>query len=593
MEESSGSRPFSKRRRLAQDDEEAINATLALLSTQAPNAASTSSSIDSSRKPAQKSLLQTFRDGAVLSAEEINSRNQELIRSSILGQAKGLSSRSQVAGKNDEDIDRTIHTGWTPPTALLEQPAEYHNAVRKFHGIAVIGQDIPPAITSFEMMRLPREIISVLHSMQAMSPRPIQMQGIPAALAGRDVIGTAKTGGGKTLVFVVPMVTLALREELADPFLKGQGPFGIVIAPQRELAQQIYEVTQAFCEEINQQRHVPISTLLAIGGSDIAWRSIPQGRGLHCLICTPGRLEGMLKQSKVNLLRCRLLCLDEADRLVEDSFQSALQTLLDGFQNRPHQTILFSATMPKLVQQLVSKNLHNHIMLSVGQAGTANKDIKQKIYEVPESDKCVKLLHVLRKTAPPTLIFANNQPQVDTIFEYLRIKGVLAGCVHSGIPQDVRTQTVQDFKNERLDVLVSTDLLSKGIDFGLQPIEHVINFDMPTEIENYVHRIGRTGRAGRKGLASTFIDSSKCTESILLDLKQLLKHADQVIPDFLAKLYDPTEALFANNNGNQEQHELIVCEKCGGFGHDLQTCPELLKLQRRGGRRYDTIQSNE
>ena len=287
-----------------------------------------------------------------------------------------------------------------------------------------------------------------------------------------------------------------------------------------------------------------------------------------------------------------MLCLDEADRLVNDSFQQELQTILGAFTG-PKQTILFSATMPSRVKELAQNSLKRPVLVNVGQAGTANKDITQTAMYVDDAKKFDVLLNVIKKTPPPVLVFANSQPMVDLVYEYLCIKNIMAGCIHSGIDQVNRSKAVDDFKRGELEVLVATDLLSKGIDFELKHIEHVINFDLPDEIEYYIHRIGRTGRAGRKGIATTFFND-RSREQLLLDLRHLLTDAKQELPPELAALEDPfADMARATDDMNDGDKAPTICEYCGGMGHLILYCPALTKKQPRAQKgKMDTIQKN-
>mmetsp|Transcript_4186 Transcript_4186/g.6989 ORF Transcript_4186/g.6989 Transcript_4186/m.6989 type:complete len:255 (+) Transcript_4186:26-790(+) len=236
----------------------------------------------------------------------------------------------------------------------------------------------------------------------------------------------------------------------------------------------------------------------------------------------------------------------------------------------PHQrqTLLFSATFPKKFQDFARQTLVQPIVVNVGRAGAANLDVIQEVEYVKEEAKVVYLLHCLQKTAPPVVIFSERKQSVDDIHEYLLLKGVDAVSIHGDKGQDERNEAIKLFKDGKKDVLVANDIAAKGLDFS--NIQHVINFDMPTEIENYVHRIGRTGRCGKTGVATTFINRS-CDETTLLDLKHLLKEARQRIPPVLMMLEDPREN-FVGGGG---------CSFCGGLGHTIVDCPKIDKDARR------------
>eukprot|EP00245_Coleochaete_scutata_P016123 TRINITY_DN7419_c0_g5_i1.p1 TRINITY_DN7419_c0_g5~~TRINITY_DN7419_c0_g5_i1.p1 ORF type:complete len:280 (-),score=69.66 TRINITY_DN7419_c0_g5_i1:249-1001(-) len=224
--------------------------------------------------------------------------------------------------------------------------------------------------------------------------------------------------------------------------------------------------------------------------------------------------------------------------------------------------------MPKKIQTFAKSALVKPIVVNVGRAGAANLDVIQEVEYVKQEAKIVYLLECLQKTPPPVLVFCENKADVDDVHEYLLLKGVEAVAVHGGKDQEERDFSIQAFKAGRKDVLVATDVASKGLDFP--DIQHVINYDMPAEIENYVHRIGRTGRCGKTGIATTFFNRNQ-SDTILLDLKHLLKEAKQRIPPTLASIEDPMEAAeeLAKASG------VKGCAYCGGLGHRIADCPKL------------------
>lgn len=241
---------------------------------------------------------------------------------------------------------------------------------------------------------------------------------------------------------------------------------------------------------------------------------------------------------------------------------------MDHFKGQ-RQTVLFSATMPKTIQNFARSALVKPIEVNVGRAGAASLDVLQEVEFVAQEAKIVFLLEVLQKTPPPVLIFAENKSDVDDIHEYLLLKGVGAVAIHGGKDQEERTYAVTSFRDGKKDVLVATDIGSKGLDFN--DVQHVINFDMPKEIENYVHRIGRTGRGGRTGVATTFINKNTPV-TLLMDLKQLLIEAKQKIPPFLANLEVENPVA---DDAIVEQTGVAGCSYCGGLGHRIANCPKL------------------
>ncbi|KAL6888508.1 hypothetical protein ACP4OV_009534 [Aristida adscensionis] len=461
----------------------------------------------------------------------------------------------------------SLQTGWKPPLRLRRMPRARADELRRRWHIIVEGDDVPPPARDFRDLRLPDPILRKLRERGIVQPTPIQVQGLPVVLSGRDMIGIAFTGSGKTLVFVLPCIMVALQEETLMPIVPGEGPFGMIICPSRELAKQTYDVIEQFLIPLREAGYPEIRPLLCIGGVDMRTQLDVVKKGVHIVVATPGRLKDLLAKKKMNLDNCRYLTLDEADRLVDLGFEDDIREVFDHFKAQ-RQTLLFSATMPKKIQNFAKSALVKPVIVNVGRAGAANLDVIQEVEYVKEDARIIYLLECLQKTPPPVLIFCENKADVDYIHEYLLLKGVEAVAIHGGKDQEEREFAIESFKTGRKDVLVATDVASKGLDFP--DIQHVINYDMPAEIENYVHRIGRTGRCGKTGIATTFINKNQ-TETTLLDLKHLLKEAKQRIPPVLAELNDPLEdaEIIAKESG------VKGCAYCGGLGHRVGDCPKL------------------
>ncbi|CAN6845858.1 hypothetical protein Bca4012_050740 [Brassica carinata] len=458
-------------------------------------------------------------------------------------------------------------TGWKPPLHVRKMSRKQMDLIRKQWHIIVSGEEIPPPIKNFKDMKFPRAVLDTLKEKGIVQPTPIQVQGLPVILSGRDMIGIAFTGSGKTLVFVLPMIMIALQEEEMMPIGPGEGPIGLIVCPSRELARQTYEVVEQFVAPLVQAGYPPLRSLLCIGGVDMRSQLDVVKRGVHIVVATPGRLKDLLAKKKMSLDSCRYLTLDEADRLVDLGFEDDIREVFDHFKSQ-RQTLLFSATMPTKIQIFARSALVKPVTVNVGRAGAANLDVIQEVEYVKQEAKIVYLLECLQKTSPPVLIFCENKADVDDIHEYLLLKGVEAVAIHGGKDQEDREYAISSFKAGKKDVLVATDVASKGLDFP--DIQHVINYDMPAEIENYVHRIGRTGRCGKTGIATTFINKNQ-SETTLLDLKHLLQEAKQRIPPVLAELKDPMEEAetIANASG------VKGCAYCGGLGHRIRDCPKL------------------
>ncbi|KAG7272068.1 hypothetical protein CRUP_001833 [Coryphaenoides rupestris] len=440
-----------------------------------------------------------------------------------------------------------------------------HDRVRRKFHILVDGDLIPAPIKSFREMKLPPAILKGLKKKGIVHPTPIQVQGIPTILSGRDMIGIAFTGSGKTLVFTLPLIMFCLEQEKRLPFGKREGPYGLIICPSRELARQTHSIIEYYCKLLEDEGAPQLRCALCIGGMSVKDQMEVVKHGVHMMVATPGRLMDLLQKKMISLDICRYLALDEADRMIDMGFEEDIRTIFSYFKGQ-RQTLLFSATMPKKIQNFAKSALVKPITINVGRAGAASLDVIQEVEYVKEEAKMVYLLECLQKTPPPVLMFAEKKADVDAIHEYLLLKGVEAVAIHGG--KEERTKAIEAFKEGKKDVLVATDVASKGLDFPA--IQHVVNYDMPEEIENYVHRIGRTGRSGKTGIATTFINKG-CDESVLMDLKALLIEAKQKVPPVLQVLQTENEDLGGERG----------CTFCGGLGHRITDCPKLEAMQTK------------
>lgn len=467
-------------------------------------------------------------------------------------------------------------TSWRAPRYLCEAPAEHHTKVREQNHILVEGENIPPCCISFAEMKFPKPILRELKRRGIKVPTPIQMQGLPTALAGRDMIGISFTGSGKTVVFTLPMLMFAWEAEKRLPFRAGRGPIGVIICPSRELARQTHDIAAEFCEAIAAHTSkrggcVRLRPLLVIGGTKLDRDALAEG--VHTVVATPGRLLDMLRKRQLSLNDCKYVCLDEADRLIDEGSEEDVRAILDFFTSQ-RQTLMFSATMPTKIRNFAASALVKPVVVNVGRAGAASLNIRQEIEIVRPEARIVQLLEALQKTEPPVLIFAQKKGDVDQIHEYLLLKCVDAVSIHGSKDQEERELAMREFRSGKKHVLVATDLAAKGID--LAGIKHVINFDMPA-IEFYTHRIGRTGRGGQRGLATTFVSSTD-DPSALADLMQLLVEAKQLVPAALLELVpDETSTAFAGAAAAaaEEVGGVRGCAYCGGLGHRVQACPKL------------------
>ncbi|ROT68864.1 ATP-dependent RNA helicase abstrakt [Penaeus vannamei] len=500
-------------------------------------------------------------------------RREEKRLLEAVAEKRALMGVSELArGVQYED---SVVTAWRPPRRILAMDEKRHERVRRKYKILVEGDEVPPPLKTFADMKFPRCIIKALQKRGIEKPSPIQMQGIPAALQGRDMIGIAFTGSGKSMVFILPIIMFCLEQEKKLPFMGNEGPYGLIIVPSRELAKQIKDNIEFISKFVEADGMPELRTSLAIGGEPVAAAMQVVRKGVHIMVSTPGRLIDMLDKKMVRLDVCRYLVMDEADRMIDMGFEEDVRTIYSYFKAQ-RQTLLFSATMPKKIQNFARSALVKPVTVNVGRAGAASMNVTQEVEYVKQEAKVTHILTCLNKTSPPVLIFAEKKQDVDLIQEYLLLKGVTAAAIHGGKDQEERSAAVQAFQRGDKDVLVATDVASKGLDFP--GIQHVINYDMPDDIENYVHRIGRTGRSGQHGVATTFINKAN-DESVLLDLKHLLIEAKQKVPPFLLMLGGGEDDLMAALETNEEDER--GCSYCGGLGHRITACPRLEAMQNK------------
>ncbi|KAL0578431.1 hypothetical protein V5O48_003581 [Marasmius crinis-equi] len=506
-------------------------------------------------------------------AEEAKKTEEEKAREADEEILEAIKSRRKLA--SDLELARGIQytdslkSSWRPPKYIRDRTEEHHDKLREKYHILVEGQDIPPPIEHFSDMKIPESILEYLRSNRITTPTPIQLQGIPAAFSGRDLIGIAFTGSGKTLTFCLPLIMLALEEEVKLPLVRGEGPVGVILCPSRELANQTYENVLTWTGALARDGKSPqLNTLLCMGGISMNEQSHTFSKGLHIVVATPGRLIDMLEKKRFTFNNCKYLCMDEADRMIDLGFEDDVRNIMSFFK-RQRQTLLFSATMPRKIQDFAQQSLIRPVLVNVGRAGAANLDVLQVVEYVKQEAKMVYLLECLQKTPPPVIIFSENKNEVDDIQEYLLLKGVEAVAIHGSKSQEERQYAIKSFKSGAKDVMVASGVASKGLDFN--DIQHVIIFSMPKEIEDYVHQIGRTGRSGKTGIATTFVNMNT-PEQTLLDLKYLLMEAGQKVPPFLATIEDPRAA---------QGGALKGCPVCGGLGHGISNCPKLEETQRR------------
>ncbi|KAH8420527.1 hypothetical protein KR009_011107 [Drosophila setifemur] len=425
--------------------------------------------------------------------------------------------------------------------------------------ITVSGNDIPHPVASFEESSLPAHVIDEMKRQGFTKPTAIQSQGWPIALSGRDLVGIAQTGSGKTLAYMLPAIVHIGNQ---PPLLRGEGPVALVLAPTRELAQQIQSVVRDYGHLCKPEiRHTCI-----FGGSSKVPQARDLERGVEVIIATPGRLIDFLENRNTNLERCTYLVLDEADRMLDMGFEPQIRKIIE--QIRPdRQVVMWSATWPKEVQALAGDFLNDYIQINIGSMNlSANHNIRQIVEICTEMEKPQRMVRLLKEIAPttnnaanngnkiiifvetkikvrlsPTTGLSNNKSnfpllsvciQVEDILQIIRTEGYIATSIHGDKTQNERDSVLKDFRNGKSNILIATDVASRGLD--VEDLQYVINYDYPNSSENYVHRIGRTGRCQQLGTAYTFFTPDNAKQA--RELISVLEEAGQTPSQALLEL---------------------------------------------------------
>ncbi|RSL48225.1 ATP-dependent RNA helicase DBP2 [Fusarium sp. AF-6] len=401
------------------------------------------------------------------------------------------------------------------------------DAFRRKHQMTIAGSDVPKPVETFDEAGFPRYVMDEVKAQGFPAPTAIQSQGWPMALSGRDVVGIAETGSGKTLTYCLPSIVHINAQPLLAP---GDGPIVLVLAPTRELAVQIKQEIDKF------GRSSRIRNTCVYGGVPKGPQIRDLSRGVEVCIATPGRLIDMLEAGKTNLRRVTYLVLDEADRMLDMGFEPQIRKIIS--QIRPdRQTLMWSATWPKEVRALATDFLQDFIQVNIGSMDlAANHRITQIVEVVTDMEKRDRMIKHLEKVMEnkenKILIFVGTKRVADDITRFLRQDGWPALSIHGDKQQNERDWVLDQFKSAKSPIMVATDVASRGID--VRNITHVLNYDYPNNSEDYIHRIGRTGRAGAKGTAITFFTTDNQKQA--RDLVNVLQEAKQQIDPRLVEM---------------------------------------------------------
>ncbi|KAK4546185.1 DEAD-box ATP-dependent RNA helicase [Oleoguttula mirabilis] len=415
------------------------------------------------------------------------------------------------------------------------------------------GQGVPEPILSFTNPPLDDHLIGNIELAGYKVPTPVQKYSIPIVMGGRDLMACAQTGSGKTGGFLFPILSQAFQNGPSNATPQQGGfqrqrkamPTSLILAPTRELVSQIHEEARKFCYRSW------VRPCVVYGGADIGSQLRSIERGCDLLVATPGRLVDLIERGRISLANIKYLVLDEADRMLDMGFEPQIRRIVEG-EDMPRtdarQTLMFSATFPRDIQMLARDFLREYVFLSVGRVGSTSENITQKIEYVEDIDKRSVLLDILHTHgAGLTLIFVETKRMADSLSDYLINQGFPATSIHGDRTQREREKALEMFRNGRCPILVATAVAARGLD--IPNVKHVVNYDLPTDIDDYVHRIGRTGRAGNTGISTAFFNRGN--RGVVRDLIDLLKEANQEVPGFLESIARESSGFGGSSGGGR------------------------------------------
>ncbi len=379
---------------------------------------------------------------------------------------------------------------------------------------------------SFADLGLSAPILKAVAEKGYDTPSPIQFEAIPAVIQGRDVMAAAQTGTGKTAGFTLPILELLSRGEAAQ----ANQARALILTPTRELAAQVAESVATY------GKHLPLRSMVVFGGVKINPQMMKLRKGVDVLIATPGRLLDLYNQNAVKFQHLEVLVLDEADRMLDMGFIHDIRKILAALPKQ-RQNLMFSATFSDDIRRLAKGMVHNPLEISVSPRNTAAPTVEQWIHPVDKKQKSALLTHLIRDNDwQQVLVFSRTKHGANRLSRYLDEKGIRAVAIHGNKSQGARTKALADFKRGKIKVLVATDIAARGLD--IEQLPQVVNFDLPNVPEDYVHRIGRTGRAGATGQAVSLVSADEFKQ--LSDIERLIK---KLLPRKLMDGFEPVHDL--------------------------------------------------
>ena len=445
------------------------------------------------------------------------------------------------------------------------------------------GDNVPEPVNAFTKPPLDDHLLSNVKLAGYSVPTPVQKYSIPIVMGGRDLMACAQTGSGKTGGYLFPILSQAFQNgPSATPAQQGGQysgfrqrkayPTSLVLAPTRELVNQIFEESRKFAYRSW------VRPCVVYGGADIGSQLRQIERGCDMLVATPGRLVDMIERGRISLANIKYLVLDEADRMLDMGFEPQIRRIVEGEDMPPvsdRQTLMFSATFPRDIQLLARDFLKDYIFLSVGRVGSTSENITQRVEYVEDYDKRSVLLDILHThgTTGLTLIFVETKRMADSLSDFLINQNFPATSIHGDRTQRERERALEVFRSGRCPIMVATAVAARGLD--IPNVTHVVNYDLPTDIDDYVHRIGRTGRAGNTGIATAFFNRGN--RGVVRDLIDILKEAHQEVPSFLESISRESSGFGGGYSGGMRGG------RGGGRGRGASSTRDMRRVGGGGG----------
>ena len=420
-------------------------------------------------------------------------------------------------------------------------------------GISTKGGSIPNPMRNWEESNLPRRLLDIVYRVGYDEPTPIQRAAIPIALQARDLIGVAVTGSGKTAAFLLPLLVYISELPPLTEYNKNDGPYALILAPTRELVQQIESEARKFADPLG------FTVVSIVGGHSLEEQAFALRNGAEIIVATPGRLVDCIERRLLVFSQCCYVIMDEADRMIDQGFEEPLTKILDalpvsnekpdtedaenpqlmsrylGGKDRYRQTMMYTATMPPTVEKIAKKYLRRPAIVTIGNAGEAVDTVEQRVEFIAGEDKRKRRLQEILNSGqfkPPIIVFVNIKRNCEMVAKDIKSWGFSTVTLHGSKTQEQREASLAALRNGQAHILVATDLAGRGID--VPDVSLVVNFNMPSTIEAYTHRIGRTGRAGKSGVAITFLGNEDA--DVMYDLKQIIsKSSISKVPEELRR----------------------------------------------------------